>query len=368
MGNHGDGTGTAIDPLVWSAGSAPKRRRVAVRNRAFLLGPPDLWVGSWISVAVTPISCRDIEVWPFSVGMLVKWVSFLSSLHWPADECDLGVGGVSYLELLILYELWAGERLQLEKAVPRYRRPGRSISVSAVPSGPGTDIWRSCRFLGALFRGLRDLPFGLRRFVPCDIGADHCKLRHIGWERCGHGLTSRPRESSSEDFLDKLLVLFGYPDRSAAALLAGDLPIRYCSARFAWKLGGFLTGGRVRELVTEGVDGARVIGSDGVDGDLFPPPVGRAGGSFENRVLGALKEFDSTEEHQHTFHELGTVRVLSLVPRFGRDCGFLELIGVQLVILMCCMSVSMVVLGLLWVTGLGLDSLRLRWSTSPGFA
>ena len=65
--NHDDGTGTSIDPLVWSAGSAPKRRRVAVRNRAFLPGPPDLWVGSWISVADTPISCRDIEVWPYSV-------------------------------------------------------------------------------------------------------------------------------------------------------------------------------------------------------------------------------------------------------------------------------------------------------------
>ena len=83
-----------------------------MRNRAFLPGPPDLWVGSWISVAVTPVSCRDIEVWPFSVGMLVKWVAFLSSLHWPADECNLGVGGVSYVELLILYELWAGERLE----------------------------------------------------------------------------------------------------------------------------------------------------------------------------------------------------------------------------------------------------------------
>ena len=90
-----------IDPLVWSAGSAPKRRRVAVRNRAFLPGPPDLWVGSWISVADTPISCRDIEIWPYSVGTLVKWVAFLSSLHWPADEYNLGVGGVSYVELLI---------------------------------------------------------------------------------------------------------------------------------------------------------------------------------------------------------------------------------------------------------------------------
>ena len=98
--------------------------------------------------------------------MLVKWVAFLHSLHWPADGCSLGVGGVSYVELLILY-------VELEKAVPRCRRPGRSISVSAVPFGPGTDIWRSCRFIGSLFRGLRDLPLGLRRFVPCDIGANH---------------------------------------------------------------------------------------------------------------------------------------------------------------------------------------------------
>ena len=35
---------------------------------------------------------------------------------------------------------------------------------------------------------------GLRRFVPCEVGANHCRLRHIGWDKCGHGLTSRPRE------------------------------------------------------------------------------------------------------------------------------------------------------------------------------
>ena len=38
----------------------------------------------------------------------------------PAGGLDLGVGGISYVELLILYELWAGERLSLEKATPRY--------------------------------------------------------------------------------------------------------------------------------------------------------------------------------------------------------------------------------------------------------
>ena len=41
----------------------------------------------------------------------------LASLHWPAGWSDLGVGGISYLELLILYELWAGERLSLEKVL-----------------------------------------------------------------------------------------------------------------------------------------------------------------------------------------------------------------------------------------------------------
>ena len=98
---------------------------------------------------------------------LVKWLSFLASLHWPAGGSDLGVGGISYLELLILYELWAGERLSLEKATPRYLRPGLPISVSAVPFGPGIDIWRSCRFIGALMRSLCLPPGGLGRFVTC---------------------------------------------------------------------------------------------------------------------------------------------------------------------------------------------------------
>ena len=140
----------------------------------------------------------------YTPGLLVKWVSFLNTLHWPVGDLDLGVGGVSYVELLILFELWAGERLSSEKAHPRYLRPGRPISVSAVPFGPGIDIWRSCRFIGALMRSLCLLPGGLRRFVPFSIGADHCRLRHIGWEKCGHGLTSRPRESASDFFLDEL--------------------------------------------------------------------------------------------------------------------------------------------------------------------
>ena len=102
------------------------------------------------------------------------------------------------------YELWAGERLSLEKAHPRYLRPARPISVSAVPFGPGIEIWRFCRFIAAMMRSLCMLG-GLGRFVPCSIGANHCRLRHVGWERCSHGLTSRPRESASGAFFGSAL-------------------------------------------------------------------------------------------------------------------------------------------------------------------
>ena len=188
----------------------------------------------------------------------------MNGLHWPAGGLDLGVGGVSYVELLIMYELWAGERLSLEKAHPRHLRPGRPISVSAVPFGPGIDIWRTCRFIGALMRSLCFLPGGLRRFVPCSIGANHCRLRHIGWENCGHGLACRPRESASEIFLNELLSLFRYPPKSGRALLGGTLPLRYCAARSAystptWRLP---VSGHVDRLIAAHSDAAGICGDE----------------------------------------------------------------------------------------------------------
>ena len=111
--NHDGNDGTAPDPMVWSAGSLPKRRRIvhAVRNLAMLPGPPALWIG--VAGPSVALNADDVAQWPYTLGLLVKWVSFLGTLHWLAGNADLGVGGISYVELLILYELWADERLFL---------------------------------------------------------------------------------------------------------------------------------------------------------------------------------------------------------------------------------------------------------------
>ena len=78
--NHDGREGTAPDPLVWSAGARPKRRRLvhAVRDRAFLPGPPGIGELEWLNVPSSAVVCaEDIALWPYTPGLLVKWVSFL---------------------------------------------------------------------------------------------------------------------------------------------------------------------------------------------------------------------------------------------------------------------------------------------------
>ena len=267
MVNHDDRDGTASDPLVWSAGALPRGVGWFMRFGTVLFCPGHLVFGirNGFIFLHLPSVLRILLIGP---KPRVSWSSgflFLRVSTGLLVVLILGVGGISYVELLNLYELWAGERLSLEKAHPRYLRPGRPISVSAVPFGPGIDIWRSCRFIGALMRSLGLLPGELHRFVPCSIGANHCRLRHIGWEKCGHGLTSGPRESASEPFLNVLLGLFRYPPGSRRALLAGTLPLWYCAARFAcrtptWRLP---VSGHVVDLVTASVGAVREAIVDG---------------------------------------------------------------------------------------------------------
>ena len=254
------------------------------------------------------------------MSLLVKVLAFLGTLHWPASSFEFGVGGVSFVELLILYEQWAGERLSLEKAVPRHRRVGRPISVSAVPFGPGIDFWRSCRFLGAIFRALRLLPGGLSRFLPGGIGANHGRLRHIGWEKCCHGLTSRPRETSSVWFLDELLFLFGYPVASGAGLLAGALPLRYYSENFARKIPSW--------RLPENGNVASFLPLESWFGVVLVLCLLRwvvLLFAWLEVLVVALKESGYTEKHQHTLLDR-EFRGSRFVPGFGRDFKILRVL------------------------------------------
>ena len=82
--------------MVWSAGALPKRRRLvhAVRDRAFLPWPYCIWDSQWVTVLASAICAEDVAHWPYTTGLLVKWVALLGSRHW-LGGLDLGVGGVS---------------------------------------------------------------------------------------------------------------------------------------------------------------------------------------------------------------------------------------------------------------------------------
>ena len=169
--NHVDGEGSSPDPLVWSAGALPKRRRLvlAVRDRAMLPGPAFIWTSAW--VILPPL--LQMRMLGFGLTQLASWLS--GSLSW--EPC---IGRlIGQIFGLVVFLVLRRERLVLEKASPGYQRPGRPSSVSAVSSGAGIDIWRTCRFIGASMKSLCSLPGGIGRFVPCIIGANHWRLRRL---------------------------------------------------------------------------------------------------------------------------------------------------------------------------------------------
>ena len=91
-----------------------------------------------------------------------------------------------------------------------------------------------CHFFATMMRALRRLPGGIGRFISGRIGTNHSRLRHIGWQKCCHGLTcSRPVDTSKEEVLSDLLSLLGYPSGSGAALLGGTLRLKYQTYPFS---------------------------------------------------------------------------------------------------------------------------------------
>ena len=300
--NADDSPGIAPDPLVCSAGGLPKRRRVvrAVRDAALLPGPAPIRESGSVGVLPTSITADDVGLWPYSVGALVKLAAFVGTLHWPASSADLGIRGVSYVELLIPYELWAGDRIRLEKAVPRGRRIDRPISVSAVPPRPGIDIGRSCRFLGwnascvACFAWWVQVGFCRVVLVPTIAG-----FGVLGGRRLVTVLPQGPVKLPLYPFwMSCWFFLVTFPGLGLA-LLECHLPLRYCATRFACKVPTWRlpVGGGVAGLLAENGDGVAIVrAASSAPGSGKLDVLGDCSGGVGSGLSGRGLEENSTQQ------------------------------------------------------------------------
>ena len=89
----------------------------AASNRAFLPGSSGIWEGEWISLASAPVTADDVGAWPYSVGILVKWVTFLGRY------AGLRLGQpwgwrCSFVEVLILYDFGLERGLSQRRPFP----------------------------------------------------------------------------------------------------------------------------------------------------------------------------------------------------------------------------------------------------------
>ena len=191
-------------------------------------------------MASSPITMDDVAVCPYSVGILLEFSSFLATLHWPQDAADLGKFGISYFELLLMFEIHAGHRLLCEKAIRPHLRPRRPLVYSSFLVSGGQEIKHGCQFLHGHFRSLGHLLGGLSKFLPCQPSAHYTRLLHVGWGQCGQGLSSRPWESCDIQVIKPLLDFFAFPERAATELKNGTVKLRYSSVPFSKRFPSWL--------------------------------------------------------------------------------------------------------------------------------
>ena len=236
--NHDGKGGTAPDPLVWDQGSKPKVRKLAIGLMLTLhlfLALLVFLITLGFRFLLVALLVLTLLLWPCSVGMLIRNASFLASLHLPSGTEDFGHFGISFLELLILFEQWAGHRLLSEKVTRPHSRAGRPILIPSVPVSEGIEIRHGCQFVSSLVRALSKLPGGIGRFLPCSLVSHMSRLRQLGWNQCSHGLSSRPFESCHHQCLKAVCHVLGYPGGSALELLDGTLKLRHCTTLFTMR-------------------------------------------------------------------------------------------------------------------------------------
>ena len=178
-----------------------------------------------------------------------------------------------------------------EKVTRPHVRAGRPISVSSVPVSEGMEIRHGCQFISSLVRALSKLRGGLGQFLPCQVGTHLSRLRHLGWNQCSHGPTSRPLESCHHRCLSAVCGILGYPEGSAAELLDGALKLRCCATPFSKRFPNWSSppvgNGKVRSLgVATGhliVEGGNVRLTRKTHGSVTPVSIPDQGHSTPRR-------------------------------------------------------------------------------------
>ena len=180
--NHDGRCGTAPDPLIWDQGVPTEARKLDITiniDLASLPCPLGFLSGPWIRVHGGCISGADVAAWPYSVGILCKFTSFLGTLHWPSGSQDMGHVGVSFRS----FSAFLSNGLEVTGPQNRANRP---ILIPSVPVSEGIEIRHGCQFLSSLARALAKLPGGISRFLPCGVGSYVSRLRHLGWNQCSY--------------------------------------------------------------------------------------------------------------------------------------------------------------------------------------
>ena len=134
--DHDGFGGTALDAMVWDKGGVAKTRAPSFRlivDSATLPGPPNFLSSTWCTLDPLPITAEDVAAWPYSADILLVFSSFLASLLWPQGVSDLGKFGISYFELLLMFEVFSGFRLQTEKTVRPHLRSRRPLVFFSSP-------------------------------------------------------------------------------------------------------------------------------------------------------------------------------------------------------------------------------------------
>ena len=161
--NHDGRGGSAPDPLVWDQGSRGEQRGVDVGvnvDLAVLPGPPGFLNGPGFRFMVGALLVRTLLLG--LTAALGTWVT-LGFLTWRfsfslSNGLDVGCS-VRWSPVLMFVRT--------------------------------TQFSISSRFLSSLVGVLCELPGRLGRFLPRQVGRHMPKLRHLGWEQCSQGLTSR---------------------------------------------------------------------------------------------------------------------------------------------------------------------------------